>query len=71
MTGSQIANLAHESAARVLAGWRLSAPMSDFDGCARVACGSVGLDPDSNDGQLFTDRFVGHVINVQAGTAGL
>ncbi len=66
---SQIANAAHSAAEKVLAGFAAAGmQMTDIDGCARAAC--VGIDPDSAEGELFVDRFVGHVVNVQCGTAG-
>lgn len=72
MTNStRITHLAHAAAAQVLAGWSLSFPMTDHVGCGRVACACDGIEPESADGQLYIERFAGHVINVQCGTSGL
>lgn len=66
---SQIANAAHAAAEKVLAGFAAAGmQITDAVSVARAAC--VGMDADSREGQLFVDRFVGHVINVQCGTAG-
>ena len=67
MTHSAVANLAHATAARLIA--RMGLP-TDLDGVARTACGCDGIDPDGVEGQLYVDRMIGHFVNVGAGTAG-
>ncbi len=67
MTASNVANLAHTAAEKVLAGFAAAGmTMTDPVGCAYAA--AVGI-PDAHM-DLFVERFAGHVINVQCGTAG-
>lgn len=69
---NQIATLAHKSAEKVLAGFAAAGMTLDFPlDVARTACGCDGINPDSREGQLYVERFAGHVINVQCGTAGV
>lgn len=68
LTASNVANLAHAAAEKVLAGFAAAGmTMTDHIGVARAA--AVGIPAAHLD--LFVERFVGHVINVQCGTAGL
>lgn len=64
LTASNVANIAHATAEKILAaGHDLG---TDLVGHARAA--AVGIPAAHLD--LFVERFVGHVINVQCGTAG-
>lgn len=66
-TASNVANLAHAAAEKVLAGFAAAGmTMTDPVSCAYAA--AVGI-PDSHL-ELFVERFAGHVINVQCGTSG-
>lgn len=66
---SEIAASAHAAAEKVLAGFEAAGmTMTDPLACARAAY--IGNDIDGAEGRLFVERFVGHVINVQCGTAG-
>jgi hypothetical protein len=67
MSPSEIANLAHADAARVLAGFG-TMPMTDHLGCAEVAVCARSLQGAA--AELYVDRFVGHCINVACGTSG-
>ena len=58
--------LIHAATEKVLANWGLPFQMTDYVGCARAA--AVGIPAAQMD--LFVERFVGHVINVQCGTEG-
>lgn len=66
MNAANVADRAHNAAAKVLANWGLPFPMTDHVGCARAA--AVGI-PAAHI-EFFVERFVGHVVNVQCGTAG-
>jgi hypothetical protein len=64
MNTTQVANAAHSAAARILAAGIVIE--SDHAGYAKAAM--VGIPAAFQ--PLFIERFVGHVINVQCGTAG-
>lgn len=66
-SASEIANLAHAAAERVLSGFAAAGmTMTDPVSCAYAA--AVGI-PAAHI-ELFVERFAGHVVNVQCGTAG-
>ncbi len=68
MTASEVCNAAHAAAEKVLAGFAAAGmTMPNPIECARTA--AVGIPAGQID--LFVERFAGHVINVQCGTAGV
>ena len=72
MSNNEVCIAAHAAAEKVIAGFAAAGmQMTDVISCARTACGCDGIDADSAAGELYQDRFVGHVVNVQRGTAGL
>lgn len=69
-TANNVANLAHATAAVLLS--RLGTDLGGAEpaSIARTACGCDGINPDSSLGELYQARMIGHIINVQCGTAG-
>lgn len=64
-----ISALAHDDAAFILT--CLDAASIDAIGMARECAAGRGLDVRSDEGRTYVERFAGHVINVQCGTAGI
>lgn len=65
---NNVANLAHEDAAFILT--CLDAQELDAIGMARECAAGRKLDVQSAEGRVYVERFAGHIINVQCGTAG-